>query len=259
MKNELFTIGPITVYGYGLMIAIGIVAAYMTAEYRAKKLNLKYQLIISLTMWCLVGGILGAKILYYLTEIKEIINNPKILLDVSDGFVVYGGIIGGILAGFLFCKKEKLTFLKYFDLVMPSIALAQGFGRIGCFLAGCCYGVETKCPIGVVFHNSLHAPNGIPLIPTQVISSALNFLHFLVLIILAKYVKKDGMIAGFYLIFYSVGRFVIEFFRGDLIRGSVGILSTSQFISIFIFLIGCGIVVVRLRTGKTNKEEIPTN
>lgn len=255
LKNELFTIGPITLYGYGLMIAIGIVVAYITAEYRAKRLNLKYELVISLTMWCLVGGLLGAKFLYYITEIKEIIHNPKLLLEISDGFVVYGGIVGGILAGFLYCKKEKINFLKYFDLVMPSLALAQGFGRIGCFLAGCCYGVETECPIGVVFHDSLQAPNGIPLIPTQLISSALNFLHFFILVILAKNVKKDGVIAGFYLIFYSIGRFVIEFFRGDLIRGNVGILSTSQFISIFTFLIGCGIVIVRMRIGETEKDK----
>lgn len=248
MKSELFTIGPVTVYGYGLMIAIGVLAAYLVAEYRAKKLNLNDKLVFSLTMWCLVGGLLGAKVLFFLTQIKEIIENPEVLLSVKDGFVVYGGILGGILAGFLYCKKEELNFLKYFDLVMPSIALAQGFGRIGCFLAGCCYGMETDSCIGVVFHDSVHAPNGVSLLPTQLISSGLNFIHFLVLIFLAKRVKKDGLIAGFYLVFYSIGRFIIEFFRGDLERGNIGNLSTSQFISLFIFLIGCIILFVRARS-----------
>ena len=245
MKNDLLTIGQFTVHGYGLMIAIGILAAYTVAEYRAKKKNLNYERIFALTIWCLIGGILGAKILFYITQIKEIVADPNILLQFSDGFVVYGGIIGGILAGFIFCKKEKLNFLKYFDLVMPSIALAQGFGRIGCLLAGCCYGKETTSPFGLVFPEASFAPSGIPLVPTQLISSGLDFLNFLALIMIAKKVKADGQVAGFYLIFYSAGRFILEFFRGDLVRGSVGSISTSQFIAIFLFVIGCGIVFTR--------------
>ena len=96
----------------------------------------------------------------------------------SDGFVVYGGIIGGIFAGWLYCRIKKLKFLAYFDLMMPSIALAQGFGRIGCFLAGCCYGKETSGPLAVTFTSSDFAPNNIPLIPTQIYSSILDFVHF---------------------------------------------------------------------------------
>lgn len=244
MKNDLFTLGPVTVHGYGLMIAIGVVAAYLVGEYRAKKKNLQPDVMLDLTIWCLIGGILGARILYYITQFKDIIADPSLLINFTDGFVVYGGIIGGILAGFLFTRRKKLDFLKYFDLVMPSIALAQGFGRIGCFLAGCCYGVEGHSHFSLVFPENSFAPAGVPLVPTQLISSGLNFLHFLALIFLAKRVKADGQIAGFYLIFYSVGRFILEFFRGDLLRGSIGTLSTSQFISIFLFLIGLGIVVL---------------
>ncbi|MDF2941522.1 MAG: prolipoprotein diacylglyceryl transferase [Herbinix sp.] len=244
MKNELLKIGPVTLYGYGLMIAIGVIAAYTVAEYRAKRKGLNSELIFSLTIWCLAGGILGAKVLFLITQLKEIISDPKVLLDISEGFVVYGGIIGGILAGFLFCWKKKLNFLQYFDLVMPSIALAQGFGRIGCLFAGCCYGNETNNAFHIVFHESNYAPNEVPLIPTQPISSALDFLNFFALVFLAKRVKTDGQIAGFYLIFYSAGRFILEFFRGDLVRGSVGTLSTSQFIAIFLFLIGLGIVFI---------------
>lgn len=251
MKNELITIGPFTIYGYGLMIAIGVIAAYWVAEFRAKKNGLESDRIFPLAIWCLIGGMLGAKVLYYITQINEIIADPKILLNISEGFVVYGGIIGGILAGYLYCRKEKLNFLQYFDLVMPSIALAQGFGRIGCFLAGCCYGIQVSGPFSVVFHESTHAPNGVPLLPTQLISSGLDFLHFFLLLFIAKKKKADGQVAGFYLIFYSIGRFILEFFRGDLIRGQVGVLSTSQFISIFLFAAGCLIVIIR---GKNSKK-----
>ncbi len=250
MKNNLITIGGYTVHGYGLMIAIGIIAAYLVAEFRAKRKNLDHEKIFSLTIWCFLGGILGAKLLYYITEIKSILADPSILLDVGNGFVVYGGIIGGIFAGFLFCKRYKLNFFRYFDLVMPSIALAQGFGRLGCFLAGCCYGLETNSILGIIFHESDYAPNGIRLIPTQLISSGLDFLNFLALVLISKRVKADGQVAGFYLIFYSVGRFILEFYRGDLIRGSVGVLSTSQFISIFLLLFGCILTIVRGRFAK---------
>ena len=253
MRNELFTIGPITAHAYGLMIAIGAIAAYLTVEYRAKRKGLKYELIFSLFWWCLIGGILGAKLLYYITQIKAIIADPSSLLNISEGFVVYGGIIGGIFAGYLFCSRKKIDFLKYFDLVMPSIALAQGFGRIGCTFAGCCYGVETNSAFHIVFHESDLAPNNVNLVPTQPISSILDFLNFIVLVLLSRKVKADGQVAGFYLIFYSIGRFILEFFRGDIERGSVGVLSTSQFISIFLFLAGVAIVIIR---GIQSKKQV---
>ena len=252
MKNELLIIGPVTIYGYGLMIAIGALSAYITSEYRAKKRGMQYELIFNLFIWALVGGILGAKLLYYITQMKEIIADPSLLLDISHGFVVYGGIIGGIFSGYLYIRKHKLNFLEYFDLVMPSIALAQGFGRLGCVLAGCCYGNETDSAFHIIFNESDFAPNNVPLIPTQPISSALDFLNFFVLLLIAKRTKAKGQVAGFYLTFYSAGRFILEFFRGDLERGAIGPLSTSQFIAIFLFLIGLGIVIVTgVRSGRT--------
>lgn len=239
MKNELISIGPLTIYGYGLMIAVGILAAYGITEYRAKKQNLEHEKIVFLAFWCVAGGFLCAKILYWMTEYRAIKENPQFLLwTLTDGFVVYGGIIGGIFSGYLYSRKQKWCFWKYFDLVMPSIALAQGFGRIGCFLAGCCYGKETQSIWGVTFRDSAFAPNHISLHPTQLYASVLDFLHFLLLLYVAKKKKADGQVAAVYLICYSIGRFLLEFFRGDLERGSVGVLSTSQFISIFILAAG---------------------
>ncbi len=244
MKNNLFTIGPLTVHGYGLMIAIGALAAYLVTEYRAKKKGMQYELVFNLFIWCLVGGVIGAKVLYWITQMKDIIANPALLLDITHGFVVYGGIIGGIFSGFLFTRKHKQNFLQFFDVVMPSIALAQGFGRLGCVLAGCCYGLETSSHFHIIFRESDFAPNNVSLIPTQPLSSALNFLHFAILVLISKKTKAHGQVAGFYLMFYSAGRFVMEFFRGDLERGTVGNVSTSQFIAIFLFLIGLAMVIV---------------
>ncbi len=243
MKNELLTIGPVTIHGYGLMIGIGVIAAYLTAEYRARKLKLDADQVFSLVIWCLIFGGLGSKLLFCLTQLDVILADPSYLFhSLANGWVVYGGLIGGVLGGFLFCRHKKINFLSYFDLALPSVALAQGFGRIGCFLAGCCYGRPTDSSFGITFTNSAYAPNGISLIPTQLISSGLDFLHFFILLYIAKHKKAEGQVGGFYLIFYSIGRFVLEFFRGDMERGSVGELSTSQFIAIFTLI--AGIVIV---------------
>lgn len=250
MKPELFSIGSFTVYSYGLMMAVGIIVCVLAAEKRAPKFGLEGDRIFDLAVWGVVGGILGAKILYWIVEWKAIAADPSLLLDIGNGFVVYGGLIGGVFGGWLYCRVKKLNFLKYLDLAVPSIALAQGFGRIGCLMAGCCYGRETDSWFHVVFHESHIAPNGVPLIPTQLISSAANFVHFAFLVWMAKKTKGDGQLGGLYLICYSVGRTLIEMLRDDP-RGTVGGFSTSQFISLFIFVLGAVMFFFFGKRGKT--------
>ena len=239
MKMELFSIGPITVYSYGFMIALGLLAGYGLALKTEKRLQCDRKHLDGILFTILISGFLSSKILYLLTNIPEIMANPRFILDsLGGGWVVYGGILGGMLGGWLYTKKYHLSFMKYFDWGMPSFALGQAFGRIGCFMAGCCYGSETSSAFSVVFPAHSLAPAGIPLIPTQLMSSAFDFGLCLVLLWIVRNKKWDGQVGCAYLILYSVGRFVIEFFRGDLIRGSIGVLSTSQFISIFVFIFG---------------------
>ncbi len=233
MKNELLHIGPLTVYGYGLMIACAVLAVYLTMEYRARKYRYEVQHVFPLFLWGLIGGLAGAKLFFLFTEWKDFVRDPGwYFMHFSDGFVVYGGIITGILFGWLYTRVHGLSFLAWADLVLPSVALGQGIGRIGCFLAGCCYGKETDLPIGITFHTSEFAPNGISLFPTQLFSAAFDFLHFLILIAIAKRKKRDGTVAVSYLLIYSIGRFAIEFFRGDPGRGTIGPFSTSQAIAL---------------------------
>ena len=231
------------------MIALGIIVAMVLAEKRAPKLGLDPDHVFNIGMWGAGVGLLGAKILYWIVELPSILEDPSLLLDIGNGFVVYGGIIGGIFGAWVYSKRKKIRFLQYFDLVMPSVALGQAFGRIGCFLAGCCYGRETDGWCHVVFTESMIAPNGVKLIPTQLISSGADLLHCLVLLWIAKRAKGDGQVGGFYLIFYSIGRTLIELLRDDP-RGAVGGLSTSQFISLFILLAGVAMVVICGRRGK---------
>lgn len=251
MYNDLITIGSFTIHTYGVMIAIGIIAAYFTAEYRAKKNGLNSDRIFWFVIWCLIFGFAGSKILYWITILPSIAADPSIMLrTLGDGWVIYGGIIGGVIGAVLFCRRHKLQTLKYFDIAIASVSLAQGFGRIGCFFAGCCYGVETDSAFSIVFTHSSFAPNGVALIPTQLISSALDFLLFVVLVLLYKRKKHvPGQCMAAYLICYSAGRFVLEFSRGDLIRGSVGAISTSQFISIFTLIVGIVLLVIVNKRG----------
>ena len=236
MYNDILTIGPFTIHGYGLMIAIGILAAMFIGEKRAKNRNLNPDEIYNLTICCAFFGFWGAKILFCIVEWKNFVQNPLALLK-SSGFVVYGGIIAGVLAGFLWCHFRKLEFWKYFDIVLPSVAVAQGFGRLGCFLAGCCYGRETDAWYGIAFQNSQYAPNQVKLIPTQLISAFGMFAIAGILFWYALKPRKQGQTGFLYLILYSVGRSCVEFLRNDH-RGEIGILSTSQFISIFVLIFG---------------------
>jgi len=252
MYNDIIKIGSITIYGYGLMIGIGVICALLVASRRAKNKGLNPDVVYSLGIVALIFGFIGAKLLYCIIEIKEFFNNPLQILS-GSGFVVYGGLIGGILAAMIYCRKKRLSFFRYFDLTAPSIALAQGFGRIGCFLAGCCYGCETNSFIGIIFHNSAIAPNDIKLIPTQLLSSAGNFLFAAILLLYARKERRAGKIGALYLILYSIGRFIIEFFRNDY-RGSIGVLSTSQFISIIILAIGLALFFM-YKAPRINEED----
>lgn len=243
MYPILFSLGPIHIYSYGLLIAIGILVGYSHVERKFRKLGLENLRLEWLFFSVIAGGFLGSKILYWITRLPDIPNDPTILTNLGDGWVVYGGIIGGLLAGWIYCKNHGMDFWELFDLVIPDVALAQGFGRIGCFLAGCCYGVEMES-FGIVFPANSLAPADIPLFPSQLVMSAFDFGLFFFLEWFTQKKKFDGEVGGIYLIAYSLGRFIIEFFRGDLVRGVVNGLSTSQYISIAVVLVGISIVVV---------------
>lgn len=232
-----FQIGPFTFYMYGLMIALGFFAALMTTLYRGKKRQFNEDIIWGIFFCAIVGGVVGCRLLYYIVELPSIIQNPSILWNFKNGYVVYGGIIGGVLTSYVYCRSKKVDFLSYFDLVMPAVSLAQGFGRIGCFCAGCCYGRETDAWYGVTFPDANFTPSGVKLIPTQLISSVGDFLICGILLLYASKKPKTGRVASMYLLLYGVGRFAVEFLRNDY-RGSIGVLSTSQIISIGIVAAG---------------------
>ena len=183
MRIILFKIFGIEIKSYGLMIAIGIIIASSLLISNGKKKGYDEDSLLNLIIFAVIGGILGGKGLFIITELKDIIKDPGILLNFGYGFVIYGAIGGGALAVYLYCRKQKWNIFEILDMIVPGLAIAQGFGRIGCFLAGCCYGAETNLPIGVVFPEGSLAPSGIHLHPTQIYSSIFDFKSFSRLII----------------------------------------------------------------------------
>ena len=248
MYNELFSIGPLTIHGYGLMIGIGVIVAYFWAIKRGAKRDINEDNILSLLLIAVIVGFGGAKVLYVITDWRYFLRDPLGALG-SEGFVVYGGIIAGILGCYIYCRRKKINFGDGLDVFMPPVAAAQGFGRIGCFLAGCCYGHVTDSPLGVVFPGTTEA-----VWPTQLFSSGGDFLLALAL---ALYDRRDharGNTGAMYLILYGVGRFLIEFLRNDP-RGNVGFFSTSQFISLFMVPIGVVLYVLNNKSSAKVQEE----
>jgi len=253
MYNEILSIGPITIHGYGLMIGIGVAIALLMGDYRAKKKGLNGDLIYGLTITTVILGFLCARILFIITEWEAFMQDPLSFIT-GSGFVVYGGIVGGLAVIFGYCKIKKMDFLAYLDLMIPSVAIAQGFGRIGCFLAGCCYGKETDCFLGITFTNSAFAPNNVKLLPSQLFMAAGDFLLTGILLWYAQKNPSKGKISALYLMLYSIGRFAVEFTRNDD-RGFVGGLSTSQFIGIFIFIAAALVYFVVLPKRDKKSEE----
>ncbi len=231
---------------YGLIIFIGIIIGSIIAiQYFSKFNNIGKEDVLFAILYAVIGVGIGAKLLYILTNIPFLIENAG-TLNIWDtllemfrgGFVFYGGLLGGILGVFIYSKQFKVSFKSLLLTILPVVPLVHGIGRIGCLCAGCCYGMEYSGFGAIVFNNSLFAPNGIPLFPMQIVEAICNFIIFIILLITYKKFLGTYKTVGLYLILYSIVRFVLEFFRGDLIRGIYFSLSTSQWISIVLFVIG---------------------
>ena len=199
-----------------------------------------FLLIVSIGVF--VGGHILYSIVNYRLLIKAIQNIPAInsfeilsgvVLLIWGGNVFYGGLLGGILTAIIIFKKRP-QYLYLLDIVTPAIPLFHFFGRIGCFLAGCCFGIESL--FGFTFHDSIiEEANGINRFPVQLLEALVNLLIFFILDLFRRKNLFRQNLIYLYLLFYSVARFFIEFLRGDEYRGFIFFLSTSQIISVLIF------------------------
>jgi phosphatidylglycerol:prolipoprotein diacylglycerol transferase len=241
MHPVLFNIGDhFTVYSYGFFIVIGALVAVSYLSWQGKKkFNLSFDKINSLFLILLLAAIVGGKFFLFFEKPSYYIHNLSALIS-GRGFVFYGSLLFCIPTMLYFFKKNKLPIRPMLDLMAIVTLIVHFFGRIGCFLAGCCYGIEWHGPLSVMFTDeACLAPLNTPLHPTQLYSAAMILLILIILLILKSFQKFDGQIFLSYLILYAIGRSILETFRGDLSRGFVieGYLSNSQFISGLIILI----------------------
>ncbi|MCL2247872.1 MAG: prolipoprotein diacylglyceryl transferase [Oscillospiraceae bacterium] len=246
MHPILFTVLGRTITSYGVLVILATALAWLIVALLTRR---KIKDIGLVFLMCIAGGFVGVVLLRPIMRIPAIIANWQYLTQFGiEGFighvfgelVFYGGLIGGIIAMALFCRGFKIPILPIADVFAPALAVAHGIGRIGCFLGSCCYGiaVDASHPFAVVFpKHALSAPPGVPLLAVQLIEAACLFLISAILIIVYKKGTLKGLTVCLYGILYSITRFVLEFFRGDLHRGIYGGLSTSQYISI-VLLIG---------------------
>lgn len=226
---------------YGLMIVIGVAVANIVAVKIKKTYNFDINDFIILQAYVFLFAFLFAKILYLFTIINQIefdkifdINYLNTLIQ--GGFVFYGGLIGGFLGLYMAGKIHKIDYTMYLRHNIFLLPLAHAFGRIGCFCAGCCYGKECSGPFCVVFPVNSFAKPLVPLFPVQLLES---FLLFVLAISLYLYQRRKGVRYSIeiYIVSYSVIRFILEYFRGDIQRGNIYIFTTSQIISIVLLLI----------------------
>jgi phosphatidylglycerol:prolipoprotein diacylglycerol transferase len=256
MHPILFRFGPLTIHTYGVLVASGFLLGLGLAVRQARKEGVPSDKIIDLGFYILLAAIVGSRLFFIFLNLSYYVKNPLDIVKIWEGgLVFYGGVLLAVPTAIWYVKKNGLGIWRTADLFAPSIAIGHALGRLGCFSAGCCYGKTAESiPWAVTFTNpdSL-ARIGVPLHPTQLYESAGEFINFLILITLRKNKSFNGQLFMVYMLFYSVLRFIVEFFRGDVSRGFItNQLSVSQGISIIMFLVAvAGLIVLKRRKLQT--------
>lgn len=230
MLPEICKIGPLTIYSYGLMlVAAFFVCAYL-ASAQAKKEQVEPEKIFNLCFYIFISGIIGSRLFYVFNNAHFYLRRPlEIIMLQHGGMAWFGGLIFGTATAIIIIRKNKINLLKTLDLLIPFIALGQAIGRIGCLLNGCCFGRVSKFGIYFPVFDQV-------LIPTQLYSSLLLLLIFVILRRMQDRPHRLGQILCSYLFLYSIKRFFIEFFRNDSPKMFYGltlfqILSLAMFVS----------------------------
>lgn len=246
MHPIFIQVGGLTVHTYGLLVAIGFMAGLFVAVREAKRVGIDPEAIGDLFFWIVVSAIAGSRLFYVAIEFRSFLESPIEVFKIwKGGLVFYGGLIAASATTIYYIRRKNLPVWRTADILAPSLAIGQVFGRLGCFSAGCCYGRTSDAPWAVVFTNpdSL-APLHVSLHPTQLYESGAVLFIFLVLRSVRKVKRFEGQLMWIYLVLYSGFRFLIENYRGDP-RGVYvdSMLSTSQIISIMLGILGLAVLV----------------
>lgn len=249
MHPIILQIGPFTLYGYGVFVALGFVAAILYSWREARRVGVDPARMLDLGFWILVSAIVGARILFIITRWRDYLRFPlDIFMVWKGGLVYYGGVLLSLGVSVWYIRKNRMPVLKSLDILGAAFLIGEAVGRLGCFSSGCCHGKPTNLPWGMVFNDPLSLVDpkyaGVPIHPTQLYSSLAALCIFLFLQWFKKRQTFLGQVGFTGLLLYSIERFGIEYLRGDEIRGFVWYpyISTSQFISIPVALACIGIL-----------------
>ncbi len=239
MYPVLWHFGPVKIFSWGFMLALAVLIAIIGIGRCLEREGLKREMAVDLVLLCIIGGVLGGRIAYIITyEWVDFLRDPLSVLSLHGegirGLVWYGSLVGGLLPFIFYVRRQGLSFWKLVDIFAPFLALGYAVVRVGCFLAGCCYGAITSSQWGMVFPTV----DGFYRYPTQLYSSALNLMLFAVLFWLYPRRRFPGQVFSVYIIGYAVYRFVVEFFRDSLIM--IGPLSLGQVYTFVLLLVGIG-------------------
>ena len=241
---------------YMLCVLAGALSALFASYFAGKKNGLDETKIITMGLLSFLGVAVGGSLLYAVTRIRElvyILSHLELIQSFEDvigaaqlvfgGSVFYGGLIGMILGTLCYVRKKKLS-RDYIDLTAAAIPLFHAWGRIGCFLGGCCFGIESS--FGFVYHYSpIAEANGVRRLPVSLFEAVFNAALSAFLYACFRKKKYCGYLINIYLYAYPVWRFVIEFFRGDAYRGFLWIFSTSQWVSLLLIAVNTAVLLNR--------------
>ncbi len=238
MHPILVKIGPLTVHTYGFMMALGVGMGLWFLYIQAKKAGLDAPRIMDAAFYTIIISLVGAKLILFFSHFSYYLRTPRELFSLArSGGVFQGGLTFGVIFALWYFKRKKIPTWQTADLIGPALAMGHGFGRIGCFSAGCCYGRECALPWAAVFrsdyaHSLTGVPIGAALHPVQLYEAALNFLNFFVLFLILRRKTFHGQVFSFYIINYSIIRFFTEYFRDDHSEGIFFIRGASPLSSL---------------------------
>lgn len=215
--DSLPWIGGKGIHTYGLMIAVAFLFGLYWIKRESKRVGIDPEKTTDLYFYTIVAGLIGSRILHIIYYVPNFWTDPMVFFRVWEGGLVFqGGVILATLVVFILTKKYQLKFLTVADIYTPALAIGHGIGRLGCFFAGCCFGIHAPhFPLALTFPEGSSAPAGIPLYPTQLMEFGGEVLIFSFLLKFRKNKPFDGAVFFLYLILYSILRIFVEIIRGD--------------------------------------------
>jgi len=253
-------LGPVTIHWYGIMAALGFLSAVFLLMLNRKTGNMDSEQITDVAMICMISAIVGARIFYVVQFWNLYKDNPVSIIRIDQGgLVFFGGFFCATATLLYYSWRKKLNILKMLDIFGPSLAIGHFFGRIGCFMNGCCYGKPSDLPWSVQFPSGTAPAAAFPsdplhpetcisqhLHPVQIYESLFNLVLAIALCYLLKKLKP-GQTAAAYLICYGLGRFTIEALRGDNHHFILGKFTVSQSIGVFVAAAGILLLTYTLK------------